>query len=227
MRKRKWSIIILSIPVIFGVVAWSPGVLEDLVIGSSNANLTSPGNPVLGVIGNANEGMAKSTLVVGENNDVSLAANTLTSYSVVAGLGNVLEKDNSRNLVSGETNTVQASTSFVAGHTNSVKGPTLGTAASYSAAIGAGNNVLAQSGWTMGQYNTVTGDKSTAIGFGLNVSQAYSVAVGAYNASTSTSDVFVVGNGISTTRSTAFRVTYSGDVILGKAQGDISMGDYE
>jgi hypothetical protein len=79
----------------------------------------------------------------------------------------------------------------------------------------------------MGYNNNVSGDYGTALGFGLNVSQTRAIAVGKYNQPMTSGDVFAVGVGTITTPSTALIVREDGAVILGRAQGDVSMGEYE
>ena len=79
----------------------------------------------------------------------------------------------------------------------------------------------------MGYSNTVSGSRAVAIGSGLNASVAQSTALGRFNGPMLSNDVLVVGTGTSATvTNTALRVTSDGGVILGRAQGDVSMGIY-
>lgn len=206
-----------------GVVAWSPGSSEDLFIGAGNTILSTLG--VSGAVGNNNDISAKSSLVVGEQNQVTPGATS--TYTL-------------RTLVSGEVNSVKASNSLVAGYNNTVTGKPNTTLATHSAAIGA-NNQIQGFAWAMGNSNTVTGlasasigssntvsgDYGYALGGGLNVNQGGVTAIGAWNSDPVAGDAVVVGAGNSSARSTALRITYGGGVILGRAQGDIAMGDYQ
>ena len=87
----------------------------------------------------------------------------------------------------------------------------------------------------MGSTNEITGIGGTALGVGLTADSYCAVVAGTYNEPTGGDldsaepgdPVFVVGNGISPTEpSNAFVVKRNGDVIITKAQGDISMGIY-
>ena len=208
MKSRKSKLILLSL-VVLGVVAWSPPNSEDLIVGVS-PSVTSPGGYVA-VVGDSNVVSARNTLVAGLSNSVPAGAPTTSS-------------------------------SFVAGYNNTVAGAPPSAGATSAAAIGVGNQIMAEFGWAIGYANEVSGRTSMALGYdnqvsaqkanalgrGLKVTQNFSTAVGTYNAVPMVSgDVFVVGSGSSDTiRNTALRVTSDGGVILGRAQGDISMGAY-
>lgn len=237
MKSPKTKLALL-IAISAGIVAWSPPAGEDFIVGTGNT-VTSPVE-ITGVIGKNNNVTARSSLVVGDTNTVTPGESPYTTTSIVAGAGNVLAGANYRNLVSGDTNSVRASNSLVAGTTNTVRGTTTTTATAHSAAIGINNLVAAQTGWAMGASNVVSGLYGSAIGCSNNVSSAYGcalggglqvnqngTAVGSWNAPMQAGDVFVVGIGNSTTPATGLTVKYDGSVILGRAQGDISMGAYQ
>lgn len=81
----------------------------------------------------------------------------------------------------------------------------------------------------MGYFNKVTGSQGAALGCGLLADKSQSVALGRFNKAMESNDVLVVGTGTGSAladRSTALRVTADGSVLLGRAQGDISMGIY-
>ncbi len=237
MKSRKLKFALL-LAVAFGVIAWSPPSGEDLIVGTSNTVVSPSG--YLGVIGVGNDGSARSTLVVGDSNSVSPGLSPGTGFSIVAGTNNVLTGGKNRNLVSGYSNTVDSHNSFVAGANNTMDGFTVGAGAHSSAIIGSGNQIASSHGWAMGYYNEITGDYGMALGnsnkisnsyayalgAGLSVNQSNAVALGRWNAPMVAGDVLAVGTGSSAAPATALRVTSDGGVILGRAQGDISMGEY-
>lgn len=201
---------------------------RGLVVGTSNF-LSSAGG-YGGVIGNSNNVWGYSSLVVGNENLVSNTATTLqdsTRYSVIAGFQNVINNNSESLLVAGKTNTVLANATLVTGASNTVSGSAIGTPAWNSAAIGQFNLIASNYGWTMGYGNTVSGSRAVAFGNGVVASNAQSTALGRFNSTMQSNDVLVVGTGTTdTTRSTALRVTSDGGVILGRVQGDVSMGIY-
>ncbi len=238
MKSRNVKLIALLV-VVGGVVAWSPPTGEDITVGSGNT-VSSPAG-VLGVIGSDNNVKAKNSFVVGESNVVTPADNPYAWASIVAGTGNILSGGVYRTFVSGDSNTVQASNSLLAGAMNTLKGPGGSGNATGSLVVGGGNNVQTAHGWAAGYNNQITGDYSVslgnsntvsgsygyALGAGLTVNQSNAVALGQYNGNMAPGDVLAVGSGTSTTANTALRVTSDGGVILGRAQGDISMGAYQ
>ena len=183
-------------------------------------------------VGDNNKTVGRSTLVVGWENTVTPNAVEYTdsvNYSAIFGFQNMLATGgNNALLVSGTTNTVlYANSSFVAGTNNTLGGLTSGGKSYSSAAIGNSNLVGSTAGWALGAYNTVSADNGVAIGKGAKADQPNTVGLGRYNASMATDDVMVVGTGTDDThRNTALRVTSDGSVVLGRAQGDISMGGY-
>ncbi len=201
---------------------------RGLIIGASN--VVSSGGTFSAVVGSSNDAWAVNSLVVGNSNLVSNTATTLgesTRYSVISGSANVLNKNCESLLVGGNTNSVLANASLVSGTGNTIGGPTVGSLTYHSASIGLNNQIAAVNGWTMGYGNFVTGTKSVAIGSGLTASNTQSTALGKFNDAMQSNDVLVVGTGSSaSTTNTALRVTSDGGVILGRAQGDISMGIY-
>lgn len=199
--------------------------------GSNNKVGTGSSSGYAIVTGSTNIANAWSSVVAGAANSIATTAtdsNQSLKHSGIFGSYNTVPIERSHLLVSGYSNSVNAFSSFVSGSINTIEGVPSGSATSYSAAIGLSNHVMASSGWAIGQGNVASGDRSVAVGTGTAASNSDSAALGRYNAAMETDDVLVVGNGTSdTTRSTALRVTADGSVILGHAQGDISMGNYE
>lgn len=245
MKSRQIKLVTLLLAVL-GVVAWSPPSSEDLVVGTGNT-LSSPTN-FAAIVGNDNKVVARSSLVVGELNDVTPSGSPYVTHSLICGYDNTVNTGTTRVLVGGEDNTVNAAYSLVTGMANTVRGSTVNSIGSYSAAIGANNLVATSSGWAAGMGNEVYGQYALALGssnkvyapsgyaFGDNLkvgsfnsssSNPYAIALGRWNADMKPEDVLVVGTGTSvTSRSTGLRITSDGGVILGRAQGDISMGEY-
>jgi trimeric autotransporter adhesin len=243
-------IVFLSLPcaaLILCLLAWNTPNYEDIDLGTSNTIPNQAGQTA--VIGAGNTSNSQASLVVGNYNEVTKGETVWNKYSLVVGSGNKLKGDRSRLLVTGNANTVNANNSFVAGTNNTMEAvaPDVPT---NSCAIGSGNQVATPHGYAMGYNNIVTSDHTTAIGYGnevsntyglafgveLDVNQSNAVAVGRYNTTMTSGDVFVVGTGNSTTRNTALKATSdssvvlgsatSGKVVLARAQGDISMGQY-
>ncbi len=77
-----------------------------------------------------------------------------------------------------------------------------------------------------GNNNKISNSYAYTLGAGLRVNQSNAVALGRWNAPMESGDVLAVGTGSSSIPATALRVTSNGGVILGRAQGDISMGEY-
>lgn len=186
------------------LVAWSPPTGEDI-----NANR---GNLILRDSNQAanNFGSSHSTIVAGFDN--TMGNNYQGSWRTV----NV-----------GQGNTTLGSNNIAIGQSNVVRGPGANDPAFQSAAIGTSNIVNATYGWTMGFANTASANRGVAIGSGATANVLAGVAIGQFNANMASTDVLAIGSGTGdTSRFTAFKVTSSGGVILGKAQGDISMGAY-
>lgn len=238
MKSSKLKFFLL-VPAVLCLVAWSPPAGENIYVGTGN-NIYSPAG-LAGAIGNNNQIKAESTWVVGDSNNVAWAQPNPARYSIVAGTNNVLTGGRNRNLVSGNSNTVNATNSFVSGENNTIDGFTVGSGANNVGVIGSGNLIASPHGWTTGYYNEIAGDYGMALGYsnivskswgyalgaGLRVTEPGAVAIGVWNAPMIAGDVLAVGTGVNlNNRSTALRVTNNGGVILGRAQGDISMGDY-
>lgn len=203
---------------------------RGLVIGASN--IVSTAGTFSAVVGTSNDAWVSNSLVVGNLNSVSSAApdwNNSTRYSVISGYQNFINTDCESLLVGGKLNTVKAYSSLVSGNGNTIGGPaaTPGSLTYHSAAIGQNNLIAATYGWTMGYSNIVSGSRAVALGSGLTASNTQSAALGRFNADMQSNDVLVIGTGTdANTKNTALRVTSDGGVILGRAQGDISMGIY-
>ncbi len=223
MKNNKFRNTAVLVAVLAGVVAWSPPNSEDLVMGWGNS-LDSPNGAELAVIGNSNQAKGESMLLVGDSN----ISHTTTTNSAIVGYGNILSAGKTRTLVVGTANSVDATSSFAAGWNNTLRGSTLGSHATHSSAIGYSNLVATGYGWAMGNNNEVYGYRSVAIGTGCRSGRTDSTALGRFNQDMAADDVLVVGSGSSdTARETALSVKADGTVLLGMAQGDISMGNYQ
>lgn len=208
MKKKK----LITLPVLalfLGLVAWSPTpTSDDIVVGSTS--MTSPNGQIV-VIGTGSAGKAKNALVVGTGHVLSTDA---------------AKPERSGSIVAGNTNTADVSTSFVCGTTNTAMSVTANEVRN-SCIIGGNNLITNAHAYVLGYNNIVSGDYGTAIGYGLLTPNWRGVAMGNYNVDMSADDTFVIGTGADAEhRFTALRVTNDGGVILGRAQGDISMGIY-
>lgn len=234
MKSRKLKFLLL-VPAVLGLVAWSPPVGDNnVIVGSAN---TTPNSYYLGVFGYGNNVTANNSLVAGVSNNLG----SEQSRSIISGYNNVLSGQHYDNLVTGYSNAVKANATLVSGALNSLDGPALNQGTSYSAAIGYFNQIATWNGYAVGCNNEVKGHYGVALGCsnivsssygcalggGLKVTEGGATAVGSWNAPMATGDVFVVGTGSPTTPATGLTVKYGGSVILGRAQGDISMGEYQ
>lgn len=229
MKSRKSKILLLLL-MLSGIVAWNTPSSEDIIMGTSNTATSTTGQ--LGIIGNGNEIKGRSVLVIGDTNHISesAASGNEVKWSLIVGAHNIVHEGTGgrqRNIVAGDSNVVGGSNCLVSGYGNNVVSPTAGNPTYQSAAIGSSNAVIADRGWVIGQQSEVTGYRGVAIGTGAEAKNTDSMALGRYNEEMETNDVVVIGSGTSdTVRQTALRVTNDGGVILGRAQGDISMGAY-
>jgi hypothetical protein len=166
-----------------------------------------------------------------DNGTISTTVGGLTGYACVIGNGHQVSSRQS--IVSGANHTSLSSGALITGYNNYVGSPggsqqPPAIQANHSAAIGDSNKVLSAQGWTMGYWSEVTGTRGMALGSGTSAANADSTAIGRYNAPMTPNTVLDIGSGSNTNyRFTALRVTDDGGVVLGRAQGDISMGDYE
>lgn len=201
------SVVIDGPDTIFGantLTGWSPDS-GSMIIGNGN---TAGGYTLLVGAANVNGGYGYGQAAIGENN-------TTASCSLVVGLTNYTEQSGSFAVGTGNTLWNVGYNSFALGKDNSVEGKASG-------ALGFDNEVLGAST-----------NPAIAIGEGLSVDgQTHGetkVVVGRYNDSSSSvaGEVFVVGIGADdNNRSNALEVYANGDVIISKAQGDISMGAF-
>lgn len=212
---------------------------RGLIAGASNTAQTYGGYGA--IIGSNNNVKTASSLVVGSSNDVTLNATTINQSllnSGVFGEGNLALDGSNSCLISGKMNNVKAVSTLVSGHDNDVRGAQETDSAYYSAAIGQMNEVYEVSGWTMGYGNAVTAGRGVAIGTGTLANGVSATALGKYNSAMVAGDVLVVGTGANAAnRTTSLSVRSDGSVVLGnvtsgnvvltKAQGDISMGVYQ
>lgn len=157
-----------------------------------------------------------------------------------AGVGNSVELTNTgqwnySSSALGDNNQMRkAYSSIFIGYGNSVP-EDVTTEFGWGYALGGGNQV-ANSGLAMGWSNELRGRLAQTLGVGLYADSFNCTYVGNFNAineldppsstiSRAEDPVFVVGNGTSdVSRNDALTVLRNGDVIISKAQGDISMG---
>ena len=191
------------------------------------------------VLGNNNTAFLSAAVVAGGSNTIANGSTTSAHFlsgSGVFGSNNTIPQSRNNLLVAGTSHTVNATHSFVSGNSNTLNGVPVGDASYCSAAIGQSNNVASTTGWAVGYQNNSSGTRSLSLGSGSNASQTDSTAIGRYNATMTSGDVFVVGTGTSSVPNTSLKATSDGSVVLGsatsgkvvlaKAQGDISMGQY-
>jgi hypothetical protein len=238
---RPWTILLALLGLT--LVSWSPSGTDYVVsIGSGNTttgyrgvisgtnNTVGSANKYSIITGESNVGNVSGSIIVGAQNTVANTANNAADclrFSGIFGSYNQIPNTKASILVAGYSNTVKASSSLVSGSLNYLEAPANETC-NYSAAIGLSNSVNSAAGWAIGWANAAYGTKSTAIGEGTKALNEGSTALGRYNADMGAGDVLVVGAGSDfNNRSTALRVTNDGGVLLGRAQGDISMGDYQ
>lgn len=204
---------------------------RGMIAGQGNAAASD--TSYSGIIGSRNVSRSKSSLTVGNDNKMVSTSNEVptsdfVTSSAVVGTENILKANSTSSVVIGKTNTAQVDSSLIAGKGNDVEGPSADAELSFnSAAIGFQNVVASTTGWAIGESNTVGANRGTAIGIGGLADKADAVVIGKFNRSVVAGDALTVGAGTSATnRVTALRVTADGTVVLGKAQGDISMGSY-
>ena len=168
------------------------------------------------------------------------ATNSATNSGVI-GLNNSTSSTGSGSLVIGQSNHNSSPNTLIVGKSNSSY-PVRNEGAS-SAIFGEFNYVLPSNSLVAGSnnqllsYSSLTGfglvRNSALLGSGLISQNDNCVVVGKNNAGIvrvegPTAPVFVVANGVSTSaRSNALEVRANGDIIITKAQGDISMGIYQ
>lgn len=200
---------------------------------SGTGNYAGSGAGYSALFGEGNYVNAYSSVVAGIANEVALTAtaastSSMVKYSGVFGSKNAIANGASSNVVGGYSNSVNSNSSIVGGSINTIEGATAGgTPGNWSAAFGLSNHVMAYEGWCMGRSNTVSAQGGIAVGQGTVADKPAGTALGKWNVGMADGDVLVVGAGTAdTARSTALRITSDGSVILGRAQGDISMGAY-
>lgn len=189
--------------------ATTPQGWRMLVVGDSNSSNGGGANTIVG--GYHNAVIASNSLVVGEGNNVSGGTIGGPAYDSAA---------------IGANNLLNATYCWAMGINNAVQG-NVGVAIGSGNQIGISDQPIVVESVAIGSSNIVSSNYSYAFGGGLRVTQPGSLALGCWNAPMVAGDVMVVGCGNSTTPTTALRVTSNGGVILGRAQGDISMGAYQ
>lgn len=238
------------------LVAWSPPANEDITIttgspavvlgidnqfnsfrgfigGNTNyvSSVSTTGYSAL--FGNGNTANILSTVLAGNSNTIGNGATAgvfsdSVRHSGIFGSGNVVPKGRYGLLISGGSNSINAHNSLVSGFDNMIVADAQGNPAFHSVALGESNSVSTTHGYLIGYQNSVSADRGVAIGSGALANTANGTALGKYNAEMAADDVLVIGNGTSVNaRSTALRVTADGGVLLGRPQGDISMGAYQ
>ena len=204
----------------------TPG--RGVVLGVSNELGTFGGYAAM--VGHSNKAYAYNSLVVGSKNELTKDATQVAAvarYSTVLGYQNKVPGPSDATFVSGSGNTVLGNNIFAAGSNHTVQGPVIDAPTNNSAALGEANLIASNTGWAMGACSSVSGDQALALGVGLTATNSESTALGRFNAPMLTEDVLVVGCGTAAgNRANAIRVTSDGGVVLGRAQGDISMGAY-
>jgi hypothetical protein len=188
----------------FSLVAWSPPNSEDIITNRSNINLRDT-NSTANTFGTGN-------------------SNIVGGIDITMGNAN---QGSWRSLSMGQSSTTLGLNNLSIGSNNLVRGSTANTPAYNSAAFGLDNLVTATYGWAVGSNNESSGTRSVSIGTGSRANVTSGTALGKFNSSMASTDVVAIGSGSdSNNRFTALRVTSDGGVILGRAQGDISMGAY-
>ena len=174
-------------------------------------------------------------IAAGDNGTLSTTISGVHGYACVIGNGHQVTTRQS--IIAGSNQYSLSTGALITGYNNYVGSPGGASPAggnhppaiqaNLSAAIGDSNKVLSSQGWTMGYWNEVSGTRGLAMGSGTRAAITDSTALGRYNADMVANDVLAIGSGSdSNNRFTALRVTDDGGVILGRAQGDISMGAY-
>jgi hypothetical protein len=218
----------------------SNDVAKGLCVGYQNDLSTSTfSSSYAGVIGYNNDVRTGGSITVGNDNLVTSSATTFANYAKftnVLGLENVVTGASYCTLLSGRDNIVNADYSVAIGQDNTLEGATTGSKTNNSGAVGQWNHIMSDKSWTMGLYNEVSSNETMALGKGLEADAIGCTFVGEFNAATGASlttrasdePVFVIGNGTAdNARSTAFTVLRDGGVVMSRAQGDISMGDFD
>ena len=177
------------------------------------------------VAGEKNVANGNDSAIFGENNKSAGAQTLMCSLNgVIAtscgqnamfGENNIIGSDTAITLPSGKKETKSGIIdSIIAGKNNKIY-------ASYSIAGGQSNTIWNGNSAVFGYDNSVQG-ASTLIAGDHNIANTYcQTVVGIYNDNTVTSgDLFVVGNGSSSKRNNAFRVTSSGSARIATCTGE-------
>lgn len=168
--------------------------------------------------GITNSATASSAIAMGINsvasgqNGVAIGqVNQATAQGALA-LGNTNLASQTSATAIGQQNTASGTGTLALGNTNEATAPS-------AVAIGQTNHATGDASVAIGNSSTASGANSVAIGNGLTAPTAYAVAIGAFNKAENTASterqMFVIGNGTSTTaanRSDAFTVLKSGKV---------------
>lgn len=168
------------------------------------------------------------------NGDYNISSGTNVNIegisNICVGFDSSINGSNSASF--GQNNTVNKNYCLASGYGNIIKGDN-------SVCLGNSNQASGSFSQSCGQQNINSGYCSSAFGFGGNVSGSYCFAsgqnlnaninnlavLGLFNKSGATNDLFIIGNGSSSLRSNAFRVTKSGSV-YGQSAYNSTGADY-
>lgn len=250
MKSRKYTISLKKIGILgfsslalIFLTSWSPPTGEDIELGIDQKMLIPRSviemNPSFSS-SNTNSFRDQPALIIGYRNNLLVGTSgDLVARGIVAGNDNTLISGPRPSTILGQNNYLRGARSLVTGMDNLVAGPgssygNYSDLTSETAVLGKANQVYSGRAFAVGFDNFVTGYDGIAIGSGLDVTNGSSTALGQYNDTMKSEDVLVVGTGTgipsdpdNIERMTALRITDDGSVILGRAQGDISMGAYE
>lgn len=196
---------------------------------------TSKTNCVI-VGGNANEisSGVDSAIFGGTSNKLTSTASGAKNNIVVGGSSNEISSlQNNNTIVGGESNKISSSalySSVVGGMGNEIQNHydiILGgnnnkiTNGANSAVLGGNANQIVMGSYNIagGQNNYIAASCATVFGYNLNTSSSYSTVLGTYNSYNSPDYYLCVGNGTSTARSNAMRLTTSGYLYYNTGMG--------
>lgn len=162
------------------------------------------------------------------------SANAVAQNNIIVS-GNVHAGNNvtAGNTISGHV--VSASSHvYTAGYVQTANGASIGTHIVIGAYANIGTDLKVNGRAEVGDNSSATGSFSAALGEAASAPAYSSVVIGRFNELEGTTDewidtepLFVVANGADVNdRNNALTIRKNGDVVLGKAQGDILMGQF-
>lgn len=212
---------------------------RGLIIGEGNT-LSTPNSHVAGyamVTGYGNSIRVHGGIVGGYNNRISFDQSSTTNFgkfTSIFGISNIVHSGVQgayASLVAGSQQRLTGDYSFLSGQENIVSGPSIGSEALNSVAMGATNTIASETAWTIGAENILSGKEASAYGTGLSAIHRGVTVLGSYNSDPmvtgagsldlrtnyfSGSPLLVVGNGTATNaRSNALVLRRSGDLEIG------------